>query len=280
MGAGVPPVADQERMSMFSLTAFRQEIPSRTYWMTVATAAAGVAVLWCVLTYGGYVTPIFLPSPTDVWNAASELCLSGVFAADFGRSCERVFGGFVAAIIVSIPIGILMGNFRIIEAALEPFLAFVRYMPVPAFIPLIILYAGIDEFSKMLVIFIGTAVQMIIMVSDVVKKVAADFCKVALTLGATPAEIARKVVWRASLPGIVDVCRINLGWAWTYLIVAEVLAANQGLGLRIIKAQHLLNTSIIFFYLVVIGALGLACDIAFRLSSARLFPWTREYLGA
>jgi NitT/TauT family transport system permease protein len=105
-------------------------------------------LLWCVLTYGGYVTPIFLPSPTDVWNAATELCLSGVFAADFGRSCERVFGGFVAAIIVSIPIGILMGNFRIIEAAIEPFLAFLRYMPVPAFIPLIILNAGIDEFSK------------------------------------------------------------------------------------------------------------------------------------
>ena len=264
---------------MFSLTAFRQEIPARTYWMAVAIAIAGVALLWCVLTYGGYVAPIFLPSPTDVWNAASELCLSGVFAADFGRSCERVFGGFVAAIIVSVPIGILIGNFRIIEAAIEPFLAFVRYMPVPAFIPLIILTQASMSF-QMLVIFIGTAVQMIIMVSDVVKKVGADFCKVVFLMGGTPAEIARKVVWRASLPGIVDVCRINLGWAWTYLIVAEVLAANQGLGFRIIKAQHLLNTSIIFFYLVVIGALGLACDIAFRLSGARLFPWTREYLGA
>ncbi|MDP9012256.1 MAG: ABC transporter permease [Pseudomonadota bacterium] len=265
---------------MFSLTAFRQEIPSRTYGLAAVTALAVVVLLWCVLTYGGYVAPIFLPSPTDVWNAAAEVCSSGVFAADFDRSCARVFGGFAAAVIVSIPIGILMGNFRVMEAALEPFLAFVRYMPVPAFIPLIILYAGIDEFSKMLVIFIGTALQMIIMVSDVVKKVAADLCKVALTLGATPAEIARKVVWRASLPGIVDVCRINLGWAWTYLIVAEVLAANQGLGFRIIKAQHLLNTSIIFFYLVVIGALGLACDIGFRFLGARLFPWTREYLDA
>jgi NitT/TauT family transport system permease protein len=267
-------------MPMFSLAAFRQEISSRTYWVTVTTAGAAVALLWCALTYGGYVTPIFLPSPTDVWNAGIELCLSGVFAADFGRSCERVFGGFAAAMIVSIPIGILMGNFRVLEAAIEPFLAFVRYMPVPAFIPLIILYAGIDEFSKMLVIFIGTTVQMIIMVSDVVKRVSADFCKVAMTLGATPAEIARKVVWRASLPQIVDVCRVNLGWAWTYLIVAEVLAANQGLGFRIIKSQHLLNTSIIFFYLLVIGALGLACDITFRLLGARLFPWTREYLGA
>jgi NitT/TauT family transport system permease protein len=232
------------------------------------------------LTYGGYVSPIFLPSPTDVWTAAVELYQSGVFIGDLGRSCERVFGGFAAAVIVSIPIGILMGNFRVLEAAIEPFLAFTRYMPVPAFIPLIILYAGIDEFSKMLVIFIGTSVQMIIMVSDVVKKVSADLCKVALTLGATSTEIVGKVVWRASLPGIVDVCRINLGWAWTYLIVAEVLAANQGLGFRIIRAQHLLNTSVIFFYLVVIGALGLACDVAFKFCASRLFPWTREYLGA
>jgi NitT/TauT family transport system permease protein len=265
---------------MFNLNAFRQDIPSRTYWMVVAAATAGLLLLWCILTYGGYVAPIFLPSPTDVWIAAVDLYQSGVFIGDFGRSCERVFGGFAAAVVVSIPIGILMGNFRVMEAAIEPFLAFIRYMPVPAFIPLIILYAGIDEFSKMLVIFIGTAVQMIIMISDVVKKVSADLCKVALTLGATSTEIVGKVVWRAGLPGIVDVCRINLGWAWTYLIVAEVLAANQGLGFRIIKAQHLLNTSVIFFYLVVIGALGLACDVAFKFCGSRLFPWTREYLGA
>jgi NitT/TauT family transport system permease protein len=264
----------------FNLTAFRRDIPPGAYSLVVAVAIAGVVLLWCALTYGGYVEPIFLPSPTDVWAAAADLYQSGVFLGDFGRSCERVFGGFAAAIIVSIPVGILMGNFRAVEAALEPFLAFVRYMPVPAFIPLIILYAGIDEFSKMLVIFIGASVQMIIMVSDVVKKVSADLCKVALTLGADSGEIVRKVVWRASLPGIVDVCRINLGWAWTYLIVAEVLAANQGLGFRIIKAQHLLNTSVIFFYLLVIGALGLICDVIFKWCGARLFPWSQESLGA
>lgn len=170
---------------MFNLNAFRRDIPLRTYWVVVAAASASVVPLWCILTYGGYVSPIFLPSPTDVWTAAVELYQSGVFIGDLGRSCERVFGGFVAAVIVSIPIGILMGNFRVLEAVIEPFLAFTRYMPVPAFIPLIILYAGIDEFSKMLVIFIGTSVQMIIMISDVAKRVSADLCKVALTLGAT-----------------------------------------------------------------------------------------------
>ena len=216
-----------------NLMALRQDISPRAYAGVIAIVAASLTAMWCLLTYGGYVSPIFLPSPTDVWNTGADLVRSGVFLNDLSKSCQRVFGGFFAAMLISIPLGMLMGNFRVAEAAVEPLLGFIRYMPVPAFIPLIILYAGIDEFSKILVIFIGTAVQMVIMVSDVAKKASADLCKVALTLGATSSEIVSKVVWRASLPGIFEVCRINLGWAWTYLIVAEVLAAEAGLGLRI-----------------------------------------------
>jgi NitT/TauT family transport system permease protein len=260
------------------LIALRQDLSRRVALAVIAVVAASLAAIWCLLTYGGFVPALFLPSPSLVWSTGVDMIRSGVFSSDLGISCLRVFGGFLAATLVSIPLGMLMGNFRVTEAAIEPVLGFIRYMPVPAFIPLIILYAGIDEFSKILVIFIGTAVQMVIMVSDVAKKVSAELCRVALTLGASSGEIVRKVVWRASLPGIFQVCRINLGWAWTYLIVAEVLAADAGLGLRIIRAQRFMNTSVIFFYLLVIGCLGLACDMSFKWMERRLFPWARENL--
>src|SRR5260370_13774176 len=115
---------------MRNLTAFRQDISSRAYWMAAAVAGAGMVLLWCVLTYGGYVAPIFLPSPSDVWTAAGDLYQSGVFIADLGRSCERGFGGFAAAVILSIPLCLLIGNFRVVEAAVEPLLWFARFLSV------------------------------------------------------------------------------------------------------------------------------------------------------
>ena len=258
----------------------REEIPRRAYTGVMIAVFGALIGLWCILSYGHFASKVFLPTPTDVLRAGVTLYNSGDFLADLYKSNLRILGGFFLATLVSIPLGMLVGNFRVAEAAIEPFMGFIRYMPVPAFIPLIILYTGIDESAKILVIFIGTAVQMIGMVADVTKQTSAELCKAALTLGARPNEILRKVVWRASLPGIVDVCRTNLGWAWTYLIVAEVLAANQGLGLRIIKAQRFMSTDVIFFYLFVIGLLGLACDWSFKLIHRWSFPWAQERMRA
>jgi NitT/TauT family transport system permease protein len=209
-----------------------------------------------------------------------ELAKSGVLGYDLWISNVRILAGFALAAVVSIPLGMLAGNVRVCEAALEPIVGFVRYMPVPAFIPLLMLYTGIGETPKILVIFIGTVVQMTVMIADVTKNVQADLLKASMALGATPGEVFTKVIWPASLPGVGDVARMNLGFAWTYLVVAELVAANDGLGFRILKSQRFLQTDTIFLYLFIIGALGVASDMVFKLAQRKLFPWAGERLRA
>ena len=184
----------------------------------------------------------------------------------------------LTAAAISVPLGMLVGNVRFVQAVVEPLMGFIRYMPVPAFIPLIVLYVGIGETAKMLVIFVGVVVQMVIMVADVTKQTPADLMRAAMALGARPSEVFTKVVWRQSLPGLFDVLRLNLGWAWTYLVVAELVAANTGLGYRILKAQRFLQTDVIFLYIGIIGLLGVTSDLMFQIARKKLFPWAEENL--
>ncbi|MBL29301.1 MAG: nitrate transport permease nrtB [Rhodospirillaceae bacterium] len=254
----------------------RADISRRHYSFIAATTLISLLFLWVGVVAGTDVSPVFLPGPQDVWGALVELWQGGELWLDLGYSNLRVLSGFLLALVVSIPLGMLVGNLRSFEAAVEPLLGFVRYMPVPAFIPLLILYTGIGETPKILVIFIGTAVQMVLMVADVTRRVPADYIRAAIALGANARETFLRVIWPASLPGIFDVIRLNLGWAWTYLIVAELVAANEGLGFRILKAQRFLNTDTIFLYLLLIGCLGIASDLIVRAIQRRMFAWSEQ----
>lgn len=258
----------------------RQDIPRPIYFGTASVAFLLIVSTWCVIAYGGFASPIFVPSPTAVWEALLELARSGALWQDLLYSNARIFGGFFLATLIAIPLGMLAGNLRVAEAALEPVIGFLRYMPVPAFIPLLMLYTGIGETPKVLVIFIGTFVQETVMVADVTKQVRSDLVKASIVLGANRLEVFTKVIWRASLPGIFDVARLNLGFAWTYLVVAELVAANEGLGYRILKSQRYLNTDTIFLYLFIIGILGLSSDMLFKLVQRKLFPWAQEKLSS
>lgn len=259
--------------------ALRADVPR---WLYAAIAAASFTLLltaWAVVSYSGWTSAVFLPTPTRVVEKCIELARSGVLGYDLWISNVRIMAGFALAVLVAIPLGMLAGNVRVFEAALEPFIGFVRYMPVPAFIPLLMLYTGIGETPKVLVIFIGTVVQMTVMVADVTKQTQADLLKAAMALGASPREVFMRVIWPASLPGIFDVARMNLGFAWTYLVVAELVAANDGLGFRILKSQRFLQTDTIFLYLLIIGALGVVSDMLFKLAGRKLFPWAEEKLA-
>ncbi len=258
----------------------RTEIPRRLYITLAVTGFVVLFVVWCILSYGQFISRIFLPTPTAVVVAAGKLWESGLLTQDLWVSNLRILCGFTLAAVVAIPLGMLVGNLRAIEALLEPFLGFVRYMPVPAFIPLLMLYTGIGETPKILVIFIGTVVQMVVMVADVTKQTQSDLLRAAQVLGASRWELFSKVIWPASLPGILDICRLNLGWAWTYLVVAELVAANTGLGYRILKAQRFLQTDIIFLYIFIIGLLGVLSDQLFKLAARLLFPWARQRMRA
>ncbi len=264
------------RVRRASLFALREPIPRPVAIAVTVGVFAALFAAWVVLSYGGFVRPLFLPTPTAVVQRAVTLYQQEILVRDIWISNFRVFSGFLMAVVVAVPLGILAGNLRIFAAAVNPFMGFIRYMPVPAFIPLLVLYAGIDEAPKILLIFIGTVVQMTIMVGDVTRQVQADLIRAAMVLGANSREIFRKVIWRGSLPGIVDVLRINLGFAWTYLVVAELVAASEGMGFRILRSQRFMQTDTIFLYILLIGMLGILFDLAFRLMHQFAFPWAHE----
>jgi len=237
-----------------------------------------IASAWCLLSFGFKINPVFLPTPLAVAEAFRELWQEGVLLSYTLISLYRVLIGFFAAAIIAIPLGILMATNTKTEGFFAPFIGFVRYLPVSALIPLMILYFGIGDFEKMAVIFVGTFFQLVLMVQDTVGTVPGDLLKAACTLGADGSAIYTKVLLPASMPGIMDNLRICIGWAWTYLVIAELVAANSGLGFMILRSQRFLQTDRIFAGLIIIGCLGLLTDYLFKTLSKVLFPWY-ERLG-
>ncbi len=151
-----------------------------------------------------------------------------------------------------------------------------RYLPAVAFVPLVLLWAGIGESSKITVIWLGTFFQMVLMISDDVSRVPMSQIEAARTLGATNTEVVHKVLLRSALPGMFDTLRLTLGFAWTYLVVAEMVAANSGLGYAILQSQRFLQTDRIFVGIIVIGLIGLVTDQSLRFLHRKLFPWAKK----
>jgi NitT/TauT family transport system permease protein len=204
---------------------------------------------------------------TVLWGAEDNLL------QDAGISIYRVTTGWLLSAVIALPIGLLIGTFRPVQALLEPLTDFIRYMPAVAFIPLVMLWVGIDEGSKVAIIFIGTFFQMILMVAEDVRRVPSAQIEAAQTMGATRLEVIEQVLLPSAKPALLDTLRLTLGFAWTYLVVAELVAANSGLGYAILKAQRFLQTDKIFAGIILIGLIGLLTDQAFRWLHRKAFPW-------
>src|SRR5438477_9277438 len=230
--------------------------------------------LWSWATLGGHVSKTFLANPLTMLQEGWELLIKHGFLFDIGMTIWRVIGGFALAAIIAVPLGVLMGAYKPIEALLEPFVSFARYLPASAFIPLLILWAGLGELQKLLVIFIGAVFQIILMVAVTVAGVRRDLVESALTLGARDRGILARVLIPAAAPDIAEILRLVLGWAWTYVIVAELIGSSSGIGHMIIDSQALLATGQIIFGIVVIGVIGLISDFLFKVVNRRLFPWS------
>ena len=251
----------------------REPIPKGLYLILALSSFAFFLILWSILTYGRFVDPLFLPSPGRVFQAGVDLFLELEFTTDILNSVYRVMTGFIIAAIIGVPIGLIMGTFKVAEALTEPVVGFVRYMPASAFIPLFILWLGIGDIEKIAIIFVGSFFQLVLMVAVVAKNVHKDMLETAYTLGAKRFQVIRKVLLPASLPGIVDTLRIIVGWAWTYIIVAELVASASGIGYMIISSQRMLRTGNIIFGILTIGMLGLLTDFFSKWLYDRLFPW-------
>jgi NitT/TauT family transport system permease protein len=247
---------------------------SRLEFFGIATGVFFVfAVVWYVATLGSFVPRLFLPSPAQVLSRLAELWANGKLQADMAISIYRITVGFLISTIIALPVGILIGSYRAWEAAIEPFVDFIRYMPVVAFVPLSILWTGTGDTQKFLIIFIGTFFQQVLLVMDNVKAVPKDFINLGRTLQMPDLHILGKIVLPSALPAIWDTLRISLGWAWTWLVVAELVAATSGLGYRVTTAQRFFQTDLIFGYLLILGILGLATDQAMKYGGRRLFRY-------
>jgi NitT/TauT family transport system permease protein len=256
-----------------SILGLRRSIPAWIYRLAVVVSFLTVLALWAWASHQPWANPIFIPTPEKVWEVGGELCADENLWLDVKVSFLRVTYGFLLSAVIAIPLGLLIGSFEVCEGLLQPVTEFIRYIPVPALVPILMILFGIDELSKVMLIFVGTFFQLVLMVSDEVRRVPYDLLQVSYTLGARRRDVLELVLLRGALPGIFDALRLCNGWAWTYVVVAELIAANEGLGYRILKFARFLQTPKIWVYLLVLGIIGLALDILFRKLNQRLFHW-------
>src|ERR1041385_1851753 len=238
-----------------------------------STTFIGAAAIWLTLSYRGVVDKTFLPSISDVAQALTAVFLREQYITDVWISTYRVAAAFLLSAVLAVPIGLLTGYMPSVSRVVEPFVGFVRYLPVPAFVPLCILWFGIGDTAKIVVIFLGTFFQLILLVSDVARTITHDYFDAALTLGADRRQLLLKVLWPASLPGVVSACRTAIGWGWTYLVVAEIAGATSGIGFRIMQGQRYVEAPKVFAGIVVIGLLGMTTDLLFQVVQRVGFRW-------
>lgn len=245
------------------------------------TVTAGIAVwlailaAWVVVTNAGIVPKMFLPTPQAVLQAAVELGSDGRLLTHTLASAEVVLLGFLVSSLIAVPVGLWMGTYKVVQAALEPVVNFIRYLPVSSFVPLFILWIGIGIEQRVTVIFFGTFFQQLVMIADSARAVPADLVNASYTLGTRRSEVVWHVIFPAALPSIMDTLRVTMGWAWTYLVVAELVAASSGLGYISMKAMRGFQVEIIFLAIATIGLLGLLTDQAFRILRTKVAPWAK-----
>ncbi|WP_416674095.1 ABC transporter permease [Egbenema bharatensis] len=248
-------------------------------WLSVLIVAVSLAIplaAWAIMSYGGWVPAIFLPTPTAVIDAGIRMFTQENLIRDVLASCGRVAAGFLLAAAVGVPMGIAMGTFHSMESLFAPIVGTVRYMPVVAFVPLIVIWVGLGETSKMLIIFLGVVLYNAIMVADAVKFIPNDMINVAYTMGADRRDVLFKVILPASFPSVLDTLRVNISGAWNYLVIAELVAAQSGLGFKIIQSQRFLQTDKVLFCIALIGMIGLLIDYGLKWFSRWLTPWADQ----
>jgi len=231
--------------------------------------------IWSLITYLELLPRQYLASPLAVFKALYQLFVKFNFIHDVWISIYRVWVAFLVAALMAIPLGILMSCYRIVNAINEPVIDFIRYLPVPALVPLTILWLGVGELSKITLLWMGTFFQLVLLIADDARRVPHEYVEVGLTVGAKPRQLLKDIILPSMLPSMVDNLRITLGWCWTYLIVAEIVAADSGIGHVIWYMRRFVKTPEVLGGILVIGVIGLLTDQAIRLLSRKVFTYLR-----
>lgn len=216
---------------------------------------------------------LLVPPPEKVLATLLNLIFEGRLLSDIAVSVLRVVGSFLGACIVAVPLGILMGTFATAESFFNPFVSAWRYLPAPAFIPILLMWLGTGEGPKIALLFIGVVFFLITLIMDYTRQVRIELIETSLTLGATQNQVLWSVIVPAVMPNVFIAMRQMLAVSWTYLVIAEIVASTTGIGAMMMRARRFLHTDEIMAGILVIGLLGLLFDLLFRWSHRRLFTY-------
>ncbi len=244
-----------------------------------ATINLGIAVwvvffvLWEAIVVFEWVNALFLPPPEKVVMGLVKLLVEDGFLFDIVVSVYRIAISFGLACLVAVPLGILMGSFKRVEAFVNPLVSAWRYLPAPSFIPLLLMWFGTGDGQKVALLFIGVIWFLITIIMDHVKSVRTELIETSKTLGGNRFQVLLTVVIPASMPNILVAMRQMLAVSWTYLVIAEIVAASTGIGAVMMRAKRFLHVDEIMACILVIGLLGLTFDFLFRILHRVLFPY-------
>ena len=231
-------------------------------------------LLWYLLTATGMVSAVFLPSPGRVVQAFFSLWSVSFFQQELLPSLFRIGGAFLLSVVLALPLGVLSGQIPLVARLALPLCGFTRYLPVAALVPLCILWFGIGYAQKIAVITIGVVFQLTLLLTADSAAVPKELIEAGRTFGLSRGAVIWRIVLPCAMPSMWDDLRIAAGWAWSYLILAELVAGNRGIGYFIIQSQRYLVTDQVFAGILFVGILGLITDFLFRISGSRLFRWT------
>ncbi|MDR5758861.1 ABC transporter permease [Caballeronia sp. LZ035] len=247
-----------------------------SYWLTSAVLIIAV-LLWQAISMAGVFPAFALPSPVAVWQAFVDILRNGYggqsLIGDILISCFRILIGFVGAVAIGVPIGLLMSRSKIVFDIIDPLLQFIRPVPPLAYIPLLVVWFGIGELPKAILILVGTIPVIIIGTMSGVKSTPPLRISVARTLGATNAQIFRRIVLPSAMPEIFTSMRVGIGVAWTCLVAAELIAASSGLGWLVQFAGQALQVAVVIVGIIVIGVIGYAMELVIRQLENWIVPW-------
>ncbi len=247
-----------------------------TVWISVLTIA-GLLALWVAATHLGWIRPLFLPKPQAIWSAAEE-ALAGRLDNNplwvhAGWSLARVISAFVLAVLIGVPVGLAMGLSGTARGFFDPIIEFYRPLPPLAYLPLMIIWFGIGETSKILLIFLACLAPVALATRAGVRSASQEQIQAARSMGASTSQVVRHVVLPTAMPDILVGLRIGMGVGWTTLVAAEMVAANAGLGQMVLNASNFLRTDVVILGIIVIGAFAFLFELAMRRLEAWLVPW-------
>ncbi|CAN7148914.1 taurine ABC transporter permease TauC [Pseudomonas sp. LjRoot71] len=232
---------------------------------------------WWAVTYFGLIEPLFLPSPQAVakrgWLVLSQGYMDSSLWQHLAASLQRIGLGLFAAVLTAIPLGIAIGRYRIARGIFDPLIEFYRPIPPLAYLPLIVIWCGIGELSKVLLIFLAIFAPIAISTATGVRNVDPSKIRAAQSMGASQAQLIRYVILPSALPEILTGIRIGLGVGWSTLVAAELIAATSGLGFMVQSAAQFLVTDVVILGILVIALIAFALEMGLRALQRKLVPW-------